>query len=264
MGTITVMLMLILFLLSLVFIFSTALLTPMIGKRNLLFVIGLGFIVGVIGGAFFISPIFDDIPNMARSVYQFTNNGEEVIQLDISANNNITSFIENTKKIPGVKDVQSSAITIKTDEMSPEWQQTFKSRIPSMNQNITSLQIPSNNTMILEIKNGTNPKDAINQISSWMMLVSGLNLRYSTVNVSVTTSASNVDSVIAKLPPDVVVTGVNGPVEDQVNSLKSALPKKSDVVLVCGVLGILTGIAGVFIDTILEVLGRAKKRIRGG
>ena len=59
METLAVILMIALFVLVLVFIFSTALLTPLIGKKNLIFVILLGFTVGAVGGAFFIAPVFD-------------------------------------------------------------------------------------------------------------------------------------------------------------------------------------------------------------
>ena len=75
MEPLAVILMIGLFILVLVFIFSTALLTPLIGKKNLIFVIALGFTVGAVGGAFFIAPVFDDIPDMARSVYMVTTTG---------------------------------------------------------------------------------------------------------------------------------------------------------------------------------------------
>ncbi|BDZ68438.1 hypothetical protein GCM10025860_18860 [Methanobacterium ferruginis] len=47
-----VIIMIVLFFLLMAFIFSTALLTPLIGKKNFLFVIGLGFVVGLIGELF--------------------------------------------------------------------------------------------------------------------------------------------------------------------------------------------------------------------
>ncbi len=263
MGTITVAIMIVLFLLLLAFIFSTALLTPLIGKKNLLFVIFLGFTVGLIGGAFFIAPVFDDIPDMTRSIYELTSNSSEVIGIDISTSTNITSFIENTKKIKGVRNVQSSGITIKTDPISDSWQKTFESRIPAMNMNVTSLAIPSNNTMIIQVKDGANPQEVINEIGNWMMLVSGLNVKYSIVHISVSVGASDVSSVENQLPTqDIVITGVNGSVENSVQSVKSVLPNKSNIIIVCGFLGMITGIAGVFIDSIAEALRRTKKRIK--
>ncbi|HIH62529.1 MAG TPA: hypothetical protein HA298_07625, partial [Methanobacteriales archaeon] len=65
MNVIITLIMLILFIILLAFVFSVGLMTPVVGKKNLLFVIFIGFMVGVIGGTFFILPVYDDIPGMA-------------------------------------------------------------------------------------------------------------------------------------------------------------------------------------------------------
>ena len=263
MGTLAAILMIVLFFVLMVFVFSIALLTPLIGKRNLLFVVFLGFTVGVIGGAFFISPIMDDIPDMARAVYQFTDDSPEVISVDVSTNTNITQFIKTTKSIEGVKSVKSSGITIKTDAISDTWKNIILGRASSINSNITSISIPSNNTIILQVNEDSNPQTVINSLEEWLMFAGGINVKYSTVHVSVNVDASQVDSVVAKLPQDqVVITGIKGPVEDKINYLNSVLPKKSNVVLVCGFLGMLVGLAGVFIDTIMEGLKRTRDKFR--
>lgn len=263
MGTLAAILMIVLFFVLMVFVFSIALLTPLIGKRNLLFVVFLGFTVGVIGGAFFISPIMDDIPDMARAVYQFTDDSPEVISVDVSTNTNITQFIKTTKSIEGVKSVKSSGITIKTDAISDTWKNIILGRASSINSNITSISIPSNNTIILQVNEDSNPQTVINSLEEWLMFAGGINVKYSTVHVSVNVDASQVDSVVAKIPQDqVVITGIKGPVEDKINYLNSVLPKKSNVVLVCGFLGMLVGLAGVFIDTIMEGLKRTRDKFR--
>ncbi len=94
MDTLAVILMIGLFILILVFIFSTALLTPLIGKRNILFVIVLGFTVGAVGGAFFIAPVFDDIPAMADSVITCNKSrAQMLLDINVSTDINITDFI---------------------------------------------------------------------------------------------------------------------------------------------------------------------------
>lgn len=262
MGPLEVFVMIALFVLVLVFIFSTALLTPLIGKRNLLFVIFLGFTVGAVGGAFFIAPVLDDIPDMARSVLQVSTTGTDVVGINVSTTINVTNFIENTKKIDGVKSVQSNGITIITDPLSPDWQTTFKNRIPTTNPNITSVQIPNNNTLVLEVKNNTNPQEAISGVEQWIMFVSGAYVKYSIVRVTLDVDASKLDQVISQLPQgDVVITDVSGPTENNIQWIKSLMPNKSNVVIFCGFLGMLTGLAGVFIDSILEVLRRFRNRI---
>ncbi len=251
-----------LFLLILVFIFSTALLTPLIGKKNLLFVIFLGFTVGAVGGAFLIAPVFDDIPAMADSLFSATSTGTDVVSINASTNINITDFITNTKKIDGVQSVQSNGITLKTDPMSEAWQSTFISRIPYQNSNVTSVTIPANDTMVLVVKNGTDPQDVINGLQTWMMYVSGLNIKYSIVNITLNVQSSKLNLVMSQLPQgDVVITDVSGPTENNIQNINSMMPPKSDIILFCGLLGMITGLAGMFIDSILNIFERVKEMI---
>jgi hypothetical protein len=262
METLAVILMIALFVLVLVFIFSTALLTPLIGKRNLIFVILLGFTVGAVGGAFFISPVIDDIPQMANSLFHATSSGTDVVGMNVSTDINVTNFIGNTKKLDGVSNIQSNGITIKTDQIPDSWKSTFINRIPTLNNNITSVEIPSNNTILLVVKNDTNPQDVINGLETWMMFVSGISIKYSIVRVTMDVQASKLSKVMSQLPMgDIVVTDVNGPTETSVQAVNSILPNKSNIIIFCGLLGMITGLAGMFIDSILSIWKRLRDTV---
>lgn len=262
MEPLAVILMIGLFILVLVFIFSTALLTPLIGKKNIIFVVLLGFTVGAVGGAFFIAPVFDDIPDMARSLYQVTSTGTTVVGINVSTNINITNFIENTKNIDGVESVQSDGITIITSPIGDDWKSTFINRIPATNENITSIEIPSNDTLLIRIKNNTNPQDVINGLETWMMYVSGANIKYSIVRVTLNVESSKLDKVISQLPQgEIIITDITGQTEESIQSLKEMMPNKSNIIIFCGILGMITGLAGLFIDSISEVLKRIRDKI---
>jgi hypothetical protein len=262
MEPLAVILMIGLFILVLVFIFSTALLTPLIGKKNLIFVVLLGFTVGAVGGAFFIAPVLNDIPNMAKSVYHATSTGTTVVGINVSTNINITNFMENTKKIDGVKSVQSDGITITTSTIGDDWKSTFINRIPTTNENITSVEIPTNETMIIRIKNDTNPQDVINGLETWMMYVSGANIKYSIVRVTLDVDSSKIDQVVSQLPQgEIIITDVSGQTEENIQALANMMPKQSNIVFFCGILGMITGLAGLFIDSISQVLKRIRNKI---
>jgi hypothetical protein len=265
METIFDLVMILLFFLLLAFVFSTAILTPLIGKKNFLFVIGIGFVVGLIGGAFFIAPVYDDIPDMARALYQSTSSQPESIKVNISTDSNVNQAIADIKKIDGVKKVEGGLIIIKTSPMSNVVQKSLESRIPIVNNNVTSAKVESNNTIVIQIKPGSNPTDVINMLKGWLMLVSGINVNYSIVQVSAIVDASKVDEVLQKLPQgEVVVAGVNGPIENEIESLKESMPSESSIVLFCGFLGIITGLVGMFIDSIMRVIKRIKDGVRKG
>lgn len=263
MDPLAVILMIGLFILMLVFIFSTALLTPLIGKKNIIFVVLVGFTVGAVGGAFFISPVIDDIPSMASSIFHATSTETDIIQLNVSTDVNITSFLQNTKNIDGVTSVQSNGITINTPEMSKDWQTTYLNRISSINENITSVQIPNNKTILLELKNNTNPQEVVNSLETWMMYVSGSTITYSIANVTLTVKASKVNQVMSQLPQgEIIITSINGSTENSVQEVKNLIPNKNNIILFCGFLGMIVGLAGLFIDSISGILGQIQERIK--
>jgi hypothetical protein len=265
MDTIADIGLILLFILLLAFVFSTALLTPLIGKKNFLSVIGIGFVVGLIGGAFFIAPIYDDIPDMARALYQSTSSQPEIIKINISTDSNVNNAITDIKKIHGVQRVESGSVTIKTSPLSNNLKNFLESRIPTSNVNITSATVESSDTIVLQLKPGSNPTDTINMLKYWMLLVSGINLRYGIVQVSAIVDPSQVDEVRKNLPTgEVVVDSVNGPIEAQMGSLKESLPSKSEIVLFCGFLGIIAGLMGMFIDSIMRGIKRIKDGVRKG
>jgi hypothetical protein len=262
MDTLTVILMIGLFIFLLVFIFSAALLTPLIGKRNIVFVILLGFTVGAVGGAFFIAPVFDDIPVIANSIITSTSHGTDMVDINVSTDVNISDFIQNTKQIDGVQSVQSNGITIKTVPLSSDAQSFFMTRIPEQDTNVTSVEMPANDTILLVIKNNTDPQDTINNLQTWMMYVSGISISYSMVNVTMAVQSSKLNEVMAQLPQgDIVITSVTGPSVDNVQKITSIMPNKSNIVIFCGLLGMITGLSGMFIDSILGVLQRIRKKL---
>jgi hypothetical protein len=263
METLFVIIMIILFFLLMAFVFSAALLTPLIGKKNFLFVIALGFVVGVIGGAFFIAPVYDDLPDMARAVYMSTSNQQETITLNISTDSDVNKAIEDVRNIPGVQSVESGEITVKTTGIGSAWKSSLESRITTANTNITSGKVISGDTMMVQLKPGSDPTQVIKQLKSWMVLISGIDIKYSIVQVKLVVDASKVDEVVKQLPQgEVVVTEINGPVEKEIQSLKNTLPGKNNIILFCGFLGVLVGLVGMFIDTITRGIRGIRDRLR--
>jgi hypothetical protein len=262
MDTLVAILMIVLFLVLMIFVFSMALLTPIIGKKNILFVVFMGFMVGIVGGAFFISPLYDDVPNMARSVYQFTSNANETIGVDVATTLDVNQFMEDVKKMDGVLDVSSSGIIIKTDSFSTERQKMIEERIPIIDDNITSWEVYTNGTIILYVKKGYNPETAINNLADWIMYTGEINTKYSQVHVTIVAEASQVDNIIKNISKqEVVVTGVEGPVEESITSLKQMLPDRTSIIVLCGFIGVIVGLAGVFIDSIMVYVTKFRDRI---
>ncbi|WP_414468747.1 hypothetical protein [Methanobacterium sp. ACI-7] len=262
MGSIEVLLMVVLFIVLMVFVFSTALLTPIIGKKNLLFVVSIGFIVGIIGGAFFISPIMDDIPGIATSFYVSTSSDKVTIKLDISTDLDINQYLDNARKVEGVKNIQLTGITVKTTPFSEGWKATLPNRIVAGNKEINSAQMISNDMIEIQLKDGANSQEAVKKLDDWLMLIAAIDIKYSLAHASVQVDSSKIFGVSEQLSKDAVVTGVEGPTQDKINYIKSIIPDKNNVIILCGFLGVLVGLAGLFIDTIAGLFDSFKDRIR--
>ena len=116
--------------------------------------------------------------------------------------------------------------------------------------------------MLIEVKNNTNPQVVIDQLETWMMYVSGLTIKYSIVRVTLNVEASKLDQVIAQLPQgEIIITDVTGPTEKSIQSLKEMMPNKSNIVIFCGILGMITGLSGLFIDSISAVIRRFRDKL---
>ena len=156
MDALTIIIMIVLFILAMLFVFSTALLTPYIGKKNLISVILLGLIVGLAGGAFLLSPIVGDLPDFTRTIVEESTVGSDVVTMDISTNTNLTQTIQNITAINGVEKLDYQGIIIKIDEEfdSDYERNLIMQALNNSNENITNVVETQNNTFLIKIKEG--------------------------------------------------------------------------------------------------------------
>lgn len=255
MDMLVVIIMLVLFIFLMVFVFSTALLTPLIGKRNLIFVLSVGFIVGLVGGTFFIAPLYDDMPDMARSVFTFNSNSPEVININMSTDNDVNAFMDETRKLNGVKNVECKQITIRTAPFNiTYWTDSLSQRIPVVDSDVKEVQVTTNDSFILVLNENNDPTQVVKNVDEWLDLVGGMEVYTHTAQISITVDASQVSAVSGQLPQDkVVIASISGPVEDQITAFKTNLPDRTAIVILCGFIGLLVGAVGLFIDSISQL-----------
>ncbi|MGZ7210291.1 MAG: hypothetical protein ACXVHV_10455, partial [Methanobacterium sp.] len=152
--------------------------------------------------------------------------------------------------------------TMKTAAFNDGWKTTFQNRIPVAVKGVKSVQIPSSDTLEVQIQDGYNTPDTVKRLGAWIMLVSGTAVRYSLAHATIQVESSKVYSVSNELSKDAVVKEVKGPTQDKINYIKSIIPNKFNVVLFCGVIGLLTGLAGVFVDTLIDLINNIKERVK--
>lgn len=263
MDALTIIIMMVLFILAMLFVFSTALLTPYIGKKNLISVILLGLIVGLAAGAFLLTPIMDDIPDFTRTIVEESVDGTDVIELDLSTNGNLTQIIENISSISGVEKVDYNGIRIKIDEEfdSDTEKRLLTQALNNSNENITDIIEEENNTFLVVIGEGGDPQGVLNSIYTTFSYETYTHLRYTSMSANATVQANNVTKILNKISEnDVVVLNVTGPTETQIAFLNKFMPSGINIVLFSGLLGIIVAAAGFFVDSLITFVNNFRKK----
>lgn len=263
MDALTIIIMIVLFILAMLFVFSTALLTPYIGKKNLISVILLGLIVGLAAGAFLLTPIMEDIPDFTRTIVEESVDGTDVIELDLSTNGNLTQIIENISSIGGVEKVDYNGITIKIDEQfdSDTEKRLITQAINNSNKDISNVIEEDEDTFLVEIAEGGDPQEVLNSIYNTFSHETYTHLRYTAMNANATVQANNVTKILNKISEnDVVVLNVTGPTETQNAFFSQFMPSGTNVILASGILGIIVAAAGFFVDSLITFINNFRKK----
>ena len=263
MDALTIIIMMVLFVLAMLFVFSTALLTPYIGKKNLISVILLGLIVGLAAGAFLLTPIMDDIPDFTRTLVEESVDGTDVVELDLSTNGNLTQIIQNISSISGVESVDYNGITIKIDEDfdSNTEKRLITRAINNSNENISNVIEIDDKTFLVEIVEGGDPQGVLNSIYNTFSHETYTHLRYTAMSANATVQANNVTKILNAISEnEVVVLNVTGPTETQNAFFSQFMPSGTNVILASGLLGIIVAIAGFFVDSLITFINNFRKK----
>lgn len=263
MDALTIIIMIVLFILAMLFVFSTALLTPYIGKKNLISVILLGLIVGLAGGAFLLSPIVGDLPDFTRTIVEESTVGSDVVTMDISTNTNLTQTIQNITAINGVEKLDYQGIIIKIDEEfdSDYERNLIMQALNNSNENITNVVETQNNTFLIKIKEGGDPQGVLASIYNTFKRETYTHLRYTSMQANATVKANNVTKIMEELSKNnVVIQNVTGPTETEIAAISKILPNETNIILVSGVIGVLVAIAGFFVDSLITFINNFRKK----
>ena len=103
---------LVLFIIMMVFAFSIGMLKQFMPKNEVILVIVVAFLIGAIGGAFFLDPIYDELPNIVGAFERSIPNNEETLYLDLSSSVDIDELKENLSNTEGFKSFKEESLTI--------------------------------------------------------------------------------------------------------------------------------------------------------
>ena len=131
--------------------FSMGVTSPLVGKREVAYIIAIGFVLGGIGGYFFIEPIYEEVPYAIGNVQGLFTLDNEVINLNIPSTSNISTITSKILDKNGVNSVSTNGFELKTSNMNGELQNTVSSYLNN-DTTIKNFTI-TNNTITVDLAN---------------------------------------------------------------------------------------------------------------
>jgi hypothetical protein len=240
-------------------VFSMGMLTKLIGKKEIILVIVSSFIIGSLGGMFFLHPIYESMPGIMGTFESFNSENEETLYLEVSSIK-LQNLKNNLSNVEGVKSFDVTGITFNLWKLTDEEVESIDSRLGNVNENYTSWNVSNNGKVDIKIKNGSDPLKTLKSFSDWFENVYGDGITYGEVNIVVVVKSSEVQNVKDILLADnIVPIETSGPVEDTINKTQSNMLDFTEFTILSGVFGIIIVIIGIYFDNVVIFYRKVKR-----
>lgn len=263
MDLITGIIFLILFLIIMVFAFSMGILSPYVGRREILSIILIGFVLGAIGGYFFIDPIYDESPYVIGNIQGMFSMDSEVINLNIPSTSNISDITNKINNLTGVNSVTTNGFELKTGFIKNTTKIYVEDYLRS-DPEIESFKV-TNNSVTVDLKNDASSTTTLGSLVNWLSNKAGVGSEFAFVHIQVHVDANEVTEVRDYLKDnDYNIISIDGPVQSTIHYLYDHLLPTYAVMIITGLIGVGVAIAGIFVEPLTKFTRRFKKnRIEG-
>lgn len=259
MDIIVMVIYLILFIIMMVFIFSIGMLRQFMPKKEVILVLIVAFLIGAIGGAFFLDPIYDEFPNVVGAFERSMPNNEETLYLDLSSSVNIDELRDNLSATEGFKSFKEDSITIPLWTFNEREHDYFEYVVGNIDSNYKDYNITSSEIQIALEDNYTSTQ-ALKSFSDWYKLVYGGTLSYAQVHAILVVDSASLDTFEQSLlERGIVASSIEGPIQDSVNNANSTMLSDTQFTLLCGGLGVVVAVIGIYIDSVVPAYRRFRK-----
>lgn len=263
MDIITSVIYIILFIIMMIFVFSIGMLRTYMPRKEIILVLLVAFLIGSIGGAFFLEPIYNELPSVAGILEKNIPNNDETLYLNLSSANDLDELYQNLSHTEGFKSYNETSISITLWTMSDEEKAYFEEVIGNIDSHYKNYTVNSLGEIRIEIENCT-ANEALKSFSDWYRLVFGETISYAKVEAKLVIASSSIDVFKQNLlDRGIVPTKMEGPIQDTLNSTNSSMVPDTYFVLATGVVGIVVAIIGIYFDSLVVFYRRIKKFVKG-
>ncbi|MCR5027109.1 MAG: hypothetical protein K6A34_06685 [Methanobrevibacter sp.] len=262
MEIITTIIYIVLFIIMMIFVFSIGMLRPFMAKKEIVLVLVVAFFIGTLGGAFFLTPIYSDVPEVVSSFEKTIPSNQETLYIDVSSSTNINKLKSDLLKIDGVKSFEETGVTISMWKFSESEAKYFNYAIKNVDPHFKNYTVNRTSGTIYIALDNYSSSQALKVFSDWYKLVFGGPITYAQVHIKVVASSSCLDEVESLLLKNgIVATSIDGPVHNTLNSTNASMLSNTEFSLACGGFGVVIGLIGIYFDTFAVYYRRFKRSV---
>ena len=246
----------ILFLILMVFVFSIGMLKPFMPKKEIVLVLVVAFLIGAIGGAFFLEPLYEEFPSVVGELEKNVPGNEETLYLDLSSATDVGELEQNLSKIEGFKSFNETGITFFLWSFNDRELSYFNSVIGNIDSHYANYTVEPSGRINITLEPGYTSSSALQSFSDWYKLVYGDSIAHAKLVVS---SASLEEFENALLERGIVAIHIEGPTQDVINQTNQSMLSDNEFIAVSGVVGVIVSIVGIYFDAVVVSYRKFKK-----
>ena len=252
----------ILFIIMMVFVFSIGMLRNYMPKKEIVLVLVVAFLIGAIGGAFFLEPIYEELPSVVSIVEKNVPGNEETLYLDLSSSINLDELKDEMEKMDGFKSFKETSITIPLWKFNDREIKYFNYVLGNIDSHFNHYNVTKDGKLEIELEDNYSSYEALKSFSDWYKLVYGGTLSYAQVHAELVVDSSSVDDFDQYLlNKGVVASNRSGPVQDSVDATNSSMISNTYFVLVTGAVGVIVAVIGIYYESFGISVRKFKKFI---
>lgn len=260
MDVITTIIYIILFVILMIFVLSIGMLRKFMPKKEIVLVLLVGFLIGSIGGAFFLEPIYQEMPSVLSMVEMNMPDNDETLYLDLSSSTDFKELAQNLSGTKGFKSYDEESISIPLWSFSDREMSYFEYVVGNIDSHYKNYTVNKSGEIDIELEDNYSASDALKSFSDWYKIVYGGPIHYAQVHAKLVISASSLEEFKDNLlDRGIVASRMEGPVQDNINSTNESSVSSTTFVLITGAVGVVFALMGIYVDSVVVYYRRFRK-----
>lgn len=229
-------------------------------KKEMMLVFVTAFLIGCLGGAFFLSPIYDEVPEMMSNFEKAVPSNVETMDLVFSSSLDIDELERNLTETDGVESFKTTGITFQMWRFDDNEYAYFQSVIPNIDSHYEDFYVNQSGKIDIQLEDGYDVSSALKSFSDWYTEVYGGSISYAQIQAQVVLKSSALDTVEENLlQRGIVATNIEGPVQDSIEEANSTMLSYNEFVIGTGVVGVIVALFGVYFESFVIAFRKVRK-----